>query len=127
MTDRATTLEFLKTELSALFPTNGVRVFERVILGESNIHICYTHVTDKSQCASNILENDRAYMHFAIWNDRAGFYVEYPVTHMGRVFDDGTVKFRKIKGKSEREVAEKLVAWFKKHQGHILTVGLTAR
>ena len=127
MTDREVTLELLKSELTAMFPSSGVRVFERAILGSANIHILYTHNADKSQCQSGILENDRAYMHFTIWNSRDGFYIEYPTTHCGRVFDEclhcGKVKFRKIKGKTEIDAALKLLSWFQKHQAHILKVG----
>lgn len=122
MTTREDTIAYLTTELTAMFPNNGVRVRERDILGK-NIYVLYTHFKDKSQCSSGIIENDPAFMKFAIYSNREGWYIEYPITHCGRVFDNDTVKFRKLKGKTEQEAAEKLVAWFKKNQQHILKVG----
>src|SRR5882757_6331679 len=102
MTTREETIAYLTTELTTLFPTNGVRVSERDILGK-NIYILYTHFKDKSQCSSGILYNDPAFMNFAIYNNREGSYIEFPTTHCGKVFDNGTVKFRNIKGKTEQE------------------------
>lgn len=125
MTDQAATVEYLQTELTKLFPNTRVVVWVRKILGEPNIHVLYTHNTEQKQCVSSIWENDRGYMHFVINDERGGsFYVEHPTTHMGRVFDDGMVKFRKVRG-TEQECAEKLVKWFAQHHEHILKVGPT--
>lgn len=128
---RAATIEYLARELGALFPghVGHVWVRERRIIGETNIHIRYTHNALAEQCRSGIIENDPAYMAFVLWNDErggSGYYIEFPTTHMGRVFDGGAVRFRKLKGKTEREAAEKLVAWFARHRDHILRAGAEA-
>lgn len=115
---RDDTISYLTKELTTMFPSNGVNVRERDILGK-NIYILYTHFKDKSQCSMGILENDPAYMYFCITNEHT---VEFPSTHCGRVFDNPLVKFRKIRGKTEQEAAEKLVVWFKKNQEHIKNV-----
>lgn len=121
---RTDTIKYLSDSLTALFPTNGIRVFEWNILGETNIHILYTHHTSASECVSQILENDPAYMRFYIVPNRNGTWsIEYPTTHCCVVMQKGgPVTFRKITGKSEHEAATKLVAWFTKHQQAILTI-----
>ncbi len=124
MSDRQATMVYLKTELTLLFTGRGVRVHERTIISETNIYILYTHAASAAECSMGIIENDHAFMKFCIDKEREGTWAaSFPITHMGRVFDDGTVKFRKIKGKTELECAEKLVQWFTKHREHILAVG----
>jgi hypothetical protein len=122
MTDRAATVEFLKTELTALFPTNGVRAKIARVIGEDYILVRFTYYTEASQWASGIIENDPAFMLFMININKDGSAeIEYPSTHCNRVMRrNGPVKFRKINGKTEHDAAVKLVAWFKKNQAAIL-------
>ena len=118
---RVETVEYLQSTLSAMFPDNGVRVRIRDVLGE-NIYLLYTHNKSKEQCSMGILENDPAFMHFMISQDRKGWYIEYPATHCNKIFSNGALKFRKINAKTEQEAAEKLVAWFVKNRELIVNV-----
>lgn len=113
----------LHLALKRIFPTSGVRVIQRVYLGESNIHVRYTNARTAEDCVSGIYENDPAYMSFAIWNDSEGFYIEAPTTHRS-VLRNAGVKFRKIKGATEKICADKLAAWFKKNAVEFLKLGL---
>lgn len=115
---------YLDSALRAIFPTSGLRAHSRTIIGQSNVHILYTNASRKEDCQSNILENDPAFMAFAIWSDSEGFHIEAPTTH-SRVLKNAGVKFRKIKGATEKVCAEKLVAWFKKNSAEFLKLGLS--
>ena len=123
MTERTELVANAQKTLTELFPNNGVSVHLARFMNDVDIRILYTHFRDEAQCNSKILENDPCYMAFAIYNDRKGFYIEFPVKHFCRVFDDGSVKFRKLSAKTEQECLDKLVKWFTKHQQHILNVG----
>lgn len=120
-TTKAEIAEYIQNALVALFPYNGVNSRVRNVLGE-NIYVLYTHFKDKSQCSSGILENDPAFMHFMICQDRKGWYIEYPSTHCNKIFSNPALKFRKINGKTEFEAAQKLINWFIKNRELILTV-----
>ncbi len=120
--------EYLNTELKALFPTSGVSVYVRSVLGEPNIYIGYTNAVDRSQCSSGILENDPANMRYYIETDGVNKYsADRPIRHFTNKLDEAGVTFRKINGKSELEVAEKLLTWFRKHRDAILSVGLSIK
>lgn len=110
--------------LKRIFPTSGIRVIQRVFVGESNIHIRYTNARNENDCACGIYENDPAFMSFAIWNDGEGFYIEAPTTHRS-VLKIAGVKFRKIKGATEKACADKLAEWFKKNSTAFLKLGLS--
>lgn len=133
---RQETMEYLQTSLKALFPNNGVRVNLIKLLGQESISVRYTHNLDASTCSSNIIENDPAFMSFYIgkvWPARTGqtknlWYIEYPSTHCNRLMGRGKpLNFRKLRGNTEHEAAEKLVAWFTKHQALILTADTLPR
>lgn len=116
-------LDYLRTELTKLFPTSGLNIRVRRILGEENIHVTYTNNARAEDCTSGIILNDPAYMSFAIWNDKAGFYIERPTTHRDVLSKCGCKRFVTMKGQSEMQCAIKLVAWFKKYSTAILTLG----
>lgn len=117
--------DYIKAELSSIFPNSGVYVFTRTIIGESNVHIFYTNAKSAKECENGILENDPAYMGYYIEydEDEGKAWADRPVTHSSRL-SSRDIKFRKINGKSQQEVAEKLVAWFRKNADKILSAGL---
>lgn len=115
---------YLDKALRAIFPTSGIRVHQRNLIGQSNVHILYANAATKEDCASGILENDPAFMLFAIFDDGDGFAIEAPTTH-SRVLKNAGVKFRKIKGATEMACAIKLVEWFKKNSVNFLKLGLS--
>ncbi|WAX21428.1 hypothetical protein [Stenotrophomonas phage RAS14] len=114
----------LLLKLKAIFPTSGIRVIQRVFIGESNIHIRYTNARTDENCMAGYYENDPAYMLFSIEYDGEGFYIEAPSTH-SNVLKNAGVKFRKIKGATEKACADKLAAWFKKNSAEFLKLGLS--
>ena len=122
--NQAEVIEFLKTELRKIFPTSGLLIRPRTIIGETNIHITYTNAASSADCSNGILENDPAYMAFAIWSDRDGtFYIEKPTQHRAVLSRIGVKRFVTIKGKTEMACAIKLVEWMRKHSGPILSLG----
>lgn len=122
-TDRANAINFLKEGLRTMFPDTMARVVERRYVGEDTVGVLYTHYKNAEQCQSGILENDPCFMYFVIFADNGRFYAGFPSTHCGRVFDSKAVKFRKITGNTQLEVAQKLIKWFSMNQAHILKVG----
>ena len=119
---REETIVYLGIELTAMYPDNGVRVRKRNILGE-NIYVLYTHFSNALQCANGILENDPAFMHFCIEQVGKDWVIEHPVMHSYKLVREHGLKFRKIRGKTEQEAAEKLVKWFAKNQDIINKAG----
>lgn len=122
--ERQAIVDYIKTALTTLFPENGVRVVACTIIGQQLIYVQYTHNRDASTCASNILENDPAFMKFTIGPERGTWIVEYPSTHCNKLMGrDKPLNFRKLRANTEQGVAEKLVVWFKKNQAIIATAG----
>ncbi len=118
-------MEYMKTELRKIFPTSGLFIRPRTIIGQTNIHFFYMNAAKPEDCVSGIPENDPAFMAFAIWNDRDGsFYVDAPATHGNVLRNAGIKRFNKIKGSTEMECAVKLVAWMSKHSTAFLALGL---
>jgi hypothetical protein len=112
----------ITTELTTLFPTNGVKVYEQSILGEKNIYIRYMHFASAKECSNGIAENDPAFMRLAIYPERGTYVIDRPTTHFSRLIGkDGAIAWRKLRGNTEQEVAEKLLAWFRKNQTIILS------
>lgn len=121
-TTQAEVCAYLAESLRAIFPTSGIRVGSRTIIGESIIMLYCTNAATAADCANGIWENDPAYMGFMIQSDKAGFYIEAPTCHS--MVTRKAAKYRIIKGDSEMAVAVKLVAWFKKNSVEFLKLGL---
>ena len=116
MTNQADTALFLHNAIKALFPTAVVNGRVGNLLGPT-IRLTYTSKT-AAENSSGILENDPAYMSFHVYVDsRNGkCEIEFPSTHCCKLFRQDGLKFRKLSGKSEQEVCEKLVKWFEKNK-----------
>lgn len=113
----------LQVRLTDLFPNSYIKARVYAILGEHDVHVTYANGNSTAQWRSGIIENDPAYMHFAIYsNKRYGTaFINKMNTHRIMPF-----KFRKINGKTEAECAEKLLKWFEKNQTAILAQGITS-
>jgi|SRR6185312_8634093 len=124
MPTRAETKQYLTDSLTELFPEKGIRVFERCLIGETSLHVTYTHHKTAQECKNNILENDPAYMSFFIQRIGSNLWnIEFPMTHGSAVLRKrGPIKFRKIATASEHDAAVKLVAWFTKNSEAIRSV-----
>jgi hypothetical protein len=123
--EQTTVIEFLQTQLGSIFPTSGLNVRTRNILGR-NVHFTYTNANSIEDCANRIWENDPAFMSFAIWGSPSeGFYIEKPSTHTHVLKNAGIKRFATIKGKTEMDCAVKLVEFMRKNATAFLSLGLS--
>lgn len=113
---------YLSQALTVIFPTSGIMVHTRTIIGQCDIHLRYTNARKAEDCANGIWENDPAFMRFMIQSDNAGFFIEAPTCHSMKARK--AAKYRIIKGATEMDCAVKLVAWFKKNSTEFLKLGL---
>lgn len=123
MENQQSVADYILSELTALFPNSGIVSHVRTIIGEPNIWVRYTNAKSVEQCNSNIWENDPAYMSFMIDYRGDRSWIMAPTMHSLTLRRNG-VKFRKINAKSQKEAAEKLIAWLAKNKDAILAVGL---
>lgn len=111
--------EYLQRELSALFPDSYVKAQAGNFIGEWTTFLDFRHATEREQVASGIWENDPAWMRFFTQGENGKFCINRPAMHWGYLFNDCGVKYRKIRGQTHMECAEKLVKWFQKNQNEI--------
>lgn len=118
MNDQSSIALGLQVALGGLFPDSYVVARIRNILGE-NIYVTYANGNGPAEWSNGIIENDPAFMRFAILTNKDGTaYIEAPCTHRRL-----PVKFRKINAANEVEAGQKLMAWFTKNQMEILALG----
>lgn len=118
-------VDFINTEMRKIFPTSGVSTHLRRIIGETNIYFLYTNNATKADCANGILENDPAFMHFAIYPNRGGmgYSIEKPAMHRRVLKNAGINRFVIMKSETEMGAAIKLVEFMRKNATKFLALG----
>lgn len=116
-------VDFLNTEMRKIFPTSGIRAHLRRIIGETNIYFLYTNNATAADCASGILENDPAFMHFAIYPNAGAFHIEKPTMHRRVLKNAGIHRFMTMKASTEMGCAVKLVEFMRKNSANFLKLG----